>query len=133
MRILMAACGAAAALLVAAVPASAGQVSGSTELQGPAVGGSEVVARVTLKGAYPVVAYDYLLENRCWFKGRFSGPYDSAETYPLLGPWFAGPGGSSYSDETVNLNDVPAGAACRLSVSRGPTPIKGTSLSYAVG
>ena len=133
MRTLMVACGAAAALVTGAVPASAGQVSGSTALLGAPVGGGEVVARVTLKGAYPIVAYDYLLENRCWFGGRFAGPYDSAETYPLLGPWFAGPGGSSYSDETVNLNDVPTGSVCRLSVSRGSTPVKGTTTPYAVG
>jgi len=133
MRRWMVACGAAAALVVGAAPASAGQVSGSTTLMGAPVGGGEVVARVSLKGAYPVVAYDYLLENRCWFGGRFAGPYDSTETYPLLGPWFAGPAGSSYSDETVNLNDVPTGSVCRLSVSRGSTPIKGTTTSYAVG
>ena len=131
MRTLMVGCGAAAALLLAAVPAAAGQVSGGTQLSGAAAG-SDVVVRVTLKGVYPVVAYDFSLENRCWFKGKFTGPYDSAETYPLLGPWFAAPGGGSYSDETVDLGPVPTGSVCRVSISRGSTPVKGSSTSYTV-
>ena len=133
MRRLMVVCGAAAALVLGAVPAAGGQVSGTTTLEGPATSGGAVVVAVTLRGVYPVVAYDYLLENRCWFKGRFTGPYDSAETYPLLGPWFAAPGGGSYSEENVDLDIVPAGAVCKVTVNRGSTPVKGTTTSYSVG
>ena len=84
-------------------------------------------------GVYPVVAYDFLLENRCWFKNKATGSYDSAETYPLLGPWFAAAGGGVYSQETVNLNDVPPGSVCKVSITRGSTPVKGSSTTYSVG
>lgn len=118
--------------LVGALPAAAGPASGDTDLLGAAVGGQEVDVGVTLRGVYPVVAYEFVLENRCWFKGRYSGHYDSAETYPLLGPWFDS-GGASYSEETVNLNDVPSGAVCKVSILRGTSPVKGSSTSYSVG
>ncbi|WP_392542393.1 hypothetical protein [Oryzobacter telluris] len=132
MRKVMVVLGAAAALVVGAVPAAAGPASGSTTLQGTAVGGQEVDVSVVIKGVYPVVAYEFILENRCWFKGKYSGPVDSVETYPLLGPWFDAAGGSQ-SVETVSLNDVPSGAACRVSVTRGSSPVKGTTTSYKVG
>ena len=133
MRQLMVVCGAAAALIMGAVPAAAGQVSGSTDVLGPASGGSEVTVVVTLKGVYPVVAYDFLLENRCWFENKATGSYDSAETYPLLGPWFAAAGGGVYSQEIVNLNDVPPGSVCKVSITRGSTPVKGSATTYSVG
>lgn len=118
--------------LVGAGPSSAGPASGDTDLLGAAVGGQEVVVGVTLRGVYPVVAYEFVLENRCWFKGRYSGHYDSSQVYPLLGPWFDA-GGASYSEETVTLNDVPTGSVCRVSILRGTSPVKGSSTSYAVG
>lgn len=132
MRRLIVGSGAAVALLLGALPASAGPAQGSTELLGPATGGEEVVVGVTLSGVYPIVAYEFVLENRCWFKGRYSGHFDSSETYPLLGPWFDA-GGASYSEETVNLNSVPSGAVCKVSILRGTSPVKGSSTSYAVG
>ena len=132
MRRLMVGCGAAVALLLGAGPAGAGPATGSTELIGTAVGGQEVLVEVTLSGVYPVVPYEFHLENRCWFSGRFKGPVDSTETYPLLGPWFDA-GGASYSEEIVDLADVPAGAACRVSITRGSSPVKGSTTSYLVG
>ncbi|HET6968513.1 MAG TPA: hypothetical protein VFI44_09560 [Ornithinibacter sp.] len=71
-------------------------------------------------------------ENRWWLSGRYAGPHDCAQTYPLLGPWFAAPGGGSSSQESVNLDDVPSGAACKVSISRGSSPVKGSSTAYAV-
>lgn len=132
MRRVMVVCGATAALAVGAVPAAAGPASGATELLGPATGGQEVVVGVTLAGVYPIVAYEFVLQNRCWFKGRYSGHFDSSETYPLLGPWFDA-GGASYSEETVNLNTVPSGAVCKVSILRGTSPVKGSMTAYTVG
>jgi hypothetical protein len=132
-RLMVMMCGMTAVLVVGVVPASAGPTSGSTTLLGPATGGGEVVVRTTIGGVYPVVSYDFALLNQCWFKGRFSGHYDSSETYPLLGPWFDAGGGAAYSDETVNLNPIPSGAVCRLSVMRGGPTVKGTTTSYVVG
>ena len=121
-----------ASLVLGAVPASAGPTSGSTTiLTDPIVGGGEITVRATIGGVYPVVSYDYALLNQCWFKGRYSGHYDSSETYPLLGPWYDA-GGAAYSDEVVNLNSIPSGSVCRVSVVRGGPTIKGTTTSYAV-
>jgi hypothetical protein len=113
--------------------AEAGQVSGTTTLDGTAIAGQPLTVRVTLSGAYPVVAYDYALVNRCWFGGRYAGPGDSSETYPLLGPWFLGPGGSASSTQVVDLTPVPAGSVCKVSVTRGGVTVKGSTTSYAVG
>jgi hypothetical protein len=88
---------------------------------------------VSLKGAYPVVPYDFLLENRCWFSGRYAGPVSSTETYPLLGPWFAGSGGSATSSQVVDLAPVPSGAVCKVAITRGSTPVKGSTTAYSVG
>ena len=120
-------------MVLGAVPASAGPTSGSTVLQGPAVGGEEVVVRATIGGVYPVVSYDFALLNQCWFKGRYSGKYGSSETYPLLGPWFDAGNGAAWSEEIVNLNSVPPGAVCKVSVVRGGPVVKGTTTPYAVG
>ncbi|MCF6376437.1 hypothetical protein L2K70_02370 [Nocardioides KLBMP 9356] len=119
--------------VLGAVPASAGPTSGSTELLGPAVGGGEVTVRATIGGVYPVVSYDFALLNQCWFKGKFSGRFDSSETYPLLGPWYDAGNGAAYSDEVINLNSVPSGAVCKVSIVRGGPVVKGTTTSYAVG
>ena len=120
-------------LVLGAVPASAGPTSGTTVLQGPAVSGGEVVARATIGGVYPVVSYDFALLNQCWFKGRYSGHYDSSETYPLLGPWFDAGNGAAWSEEIIDLTSIPSGAVCKVSVVRGGPVVKGTTTSYAVG
>lgn len=131
---LLAASAASALLLVAMAPAAgAGTASGSTTLLGPASSGQPLSVRVDLRGVYPVVPYDFALENRCWFGGRYAGAVDSTETYPLLGPWFQGSGGSATSTQTVDLGPVPSGAVCRVSVTRGSTPVKGSTTAYAVG
>ena len=125
---------AAGLLLVAtAGSAQAGTASGSTTLVGAAVSGQPLTVTVSLKGVYPVVPYDFLLENRCWFGGRYAGPVSSTETYPLLGPWFAGGGGSATSSQVVDLTPVPSGAVCKVAITRGSTPVKGSTTPYSVG
>ena len=131
-RLMMVVGGSAAALVMGAIPAAAGPTSGNTQLQGAPNGGGEVVVRATLGGVYPIVAYDFALLNQCWFSGRFAGHYDSSESYPLLGPWFDAGGGKAYSEETVNLNDIPSGAVCRVSIVRGGPTVKGSTTSYSV-
>jgi hypothetical protein len=124
---------AAASLPAVAAPASAGPMTGSTELLSSADAGSPLEVGVTLSGVYPVVAYDFVLENRCWFGGRYAGKVDSVQSYPLLGPWYSDGGGGSYSQETVDLAAVPQGAACKVAILRGSSPVKGSSSSYDVG
>ena len=60
-------------------------VNGTTVVTGTPTAGVPLAVQVTLYGVYPIVPYDFSLENRCWFGGRFAGPADSYETYPLLG------------------------------------------------
>ena len=86
----------AALLTVAALVAGPGgtayaapPVNGTTVVTGTPTAGVPLAVQVTLYGVYPIVPYDFSLENRCWFGGRFAGPADSSETYPLLGPWYA--------------------------------------------
>ena len=134
MRGMRAAALAAALTVVAASGAAAGPATGTTSLPpGGATGGQPVTVTVALKGVYPIVAYEFSLLNQCWFAGRYAGHFDSSESYPLLGPWFDGPGGSSLSTQVVDLTAVPSGAVCRVSVSRGSSPVKGSTTSYAVG
>ena len=118
--------------LVGAGAASAGPASGDTDLLGAAVGGQEVDVGVTLRGVYPVVAYEFVLENRCWFKGRYSGESTTGGDVPAARAVVRA-GGASYSEETVNLNDVPSGSVCKVSILRGTSPVKGSSTSYSVG
>ena len=106
--------------MLGAVPAAAGPTSGSTVLLGPAVGGEEVVVRATIGGVYPVVSYDFALLNQCWFKGRFSGT-GLQRDLPAARPVVRRRRRCGHSEETVNLNSVPSGAVCKVSVSRtGP-------------
>ena len=135
-KVLVSGCAAAlgVSMVLGAVPAAAGPTSGSTDiLTDPVVGGSEITVRATIGDAYPVVAYDYALLNRCWFDGSYSGHYDSSETYPLLGPWYDAGDGDAYSDEVVNLDSVPHRSVCRVSIVRGGPTVKGTTTSYDVG
>ncbi len=129
--------GAAAALglsmMLGAVPASAGPpTNGSTVLQGTAFAGEEIVVRATIGGVYPVVSHDFALLNQCWFKGRYSGHYDSSETYPLLGPWFDAGDGLAWSEEIVDLTSIPPGSVCKVSIVRGGPTVKGTTSPYTV-
>ncbi len=124
----------AAAALVAG-PAGAAYaappLTGKTVVVGTPTAGVPLTVQVTLYGVYPVVPYDFSLENRCWFGGRFAGPADSFESYPLRGPWYAAGSGAT-STETVNLNDVPVGSVCKVSISRSTSPVKGSTTAYSV-
>jgi len=125
----------AAAAVVAspAATASAGPpVTGRTQVTGSPTAGQPLAVQVTLFGVYPIVPYDFALENRCWFSGRYAGPADSRETYPLLGPWYAAGSGST-SAQTVDLTVVPRGSACVVRVIRGTSPVKGSDTTYTVG
>lgn len=48
-----------------------------------------------------------------------------------LGPWYAAGSGAT-STETINLNDIPAGSVCKVSIARGTSAVKGSSTAYSV-
>lgn len=136
MRRFRLATGLLAAAAVVAAPSGAAYagppVTGTTTVIGVALGGQPLDVQVTLRGVYPIVPYDFSLENRCWFSGRYAGPASSRETYQLLGPWYAD-GSASTSTQTVDLTVVPSGSACVVRIIRGTSPVKGSDTAYAVG
>ena len=112
--------------------ASAAPASGTTTLQGTAHPNQPVDVLVSIVSDAPIVPYQYSVENRCWFSGRYAGHFDSYERFDLLGPWFAGPGGSAQTTVTINLQPVPLGAACKVSIVQNNTTVKGSTTSYSV-
>src|SRR3954454_6668508 len=125
---------AAAVVLVLglASPASAAPATGTTTLLGVAHPDQPVDVRVSILSDAPIVPYEYSLLNQCWFSGRPGGHFDSYERFDLLGPWFAGPGGAAEMTVGINLQPVPLGAACRVSIVRNNTTVKGSTTGYDV-
>ena len=113
--------------LMAAAPAAAA-TTGTTTV-GAAVAGQHADVTASVTSATPVAPYEFSIENRCWFSGRFSGHFDSYERFDIAGPWFD-VGGVPTITVQVNLNDVPAGSACRVSSVRENTVVKGSTSSY---
>ena len=85
----------------------------------------------SVTSATPIAPYEFSVENRCWFSGRFSRHFDSYERFDIAGLWYS-VGGTPTTTTQVNLNDVPAGAVCRVSLFRGSTAVKGSTTSYAL-
>jgi hypothetical protein len=112
--------------------ASAAPASGTTTLQGVAHSDQPVSVLVSIVSDAPVVPYEFSVLNECWFSGRYAGHYDSYERFDLIGPWFAGPGGSAQTTVNVNLQPVPAGTVCKVSIVRNNTTVKGSPTSYTV-
>ena len=123
------AAGAAVLCVLGAWPAAAA-VNGSTVV-GPAVAGSHADVTASITSASPIAPYEYGIENRCWFGGAFRGHFDSSERFAIAGPWYD-VGGVPTTTVQVNLNDVEAGAVCRVSLVRGSTTVKGSTTSYTV-
>lgn len=121
---------AAALLWVLAASPAAAAVRGTTVV-GPAVAGTHADVTASITSPTPIAPYEFSIENRCWFSGRFSGHFDSYERFDIAGPWFD-VGGVPTITVQVNLNDIPAGAACRVSIVRGNTVVKGSTSSYVV-
>jgi hypothetical protein len=127
-------CLAATGLLALSPVAGAGAspTEGATSLLGAAQANQQVQVLASITSEGPVVPYAYAVLNQCWFSGRSAGHFDSTERVDLTGPWFAGPGGAAQTTVSINLQPVPAGAACRVSIVRGSTTVKGSTTSYPV-
>jgi len=111
---------------------SAAQASGTTALLGTAHQNQPVDVRVSIVSDAPIVPYEYSVLNQCWFSGRYAGHFDSYERFDLIGPWFAGSDGSAQTTVTINLQPVPADSACKVSVVRNNTTVKGSTTPYFV-
>lgn len=127
------AAGATAVIVVLGIApsAEAAAVRGSTATIGSPTAGEELLVAATIDQPAPIAPYEYSLLNRCWFSGRTSGPGDSSERFDLAGPWFLVDGARQTTAE-VNLNDVPAGAVCRVTIMKGTSAVKGSTTSYSV-
>jgi hypothetical protein len=124
---------AAAVLALGLVPvAGAAPASGSTSLLGVPHQNQPMDVRVAILSDAPVAPYEFALRNECWFSGRYAGHVDSVERFDLIGPWFAGPDGAALTTVTINLQPVPAGAACRVSIVNGNATVKDSTTAYAV-
>lgn len=123
-----------AALMALATVATAyaGQATGYIQFQGTAQEDAPVDILVALNSEGPIVPYEYSVENRCWFSGRYAGHFDSYERFDLLGPWFEGADGSAQTTVTINLQPVPAGAVCKVAALHNNTTVKGTTTEYSV-
>jgi hypothetical protein len=118
------------ALAVPGVASASGVTSGSTTVGTP-VAGTEVDVIVSLTSTTPVVAYEYSIVNRCWFSGVYRGQSESYERFDIAGPWFES-NGTATTTVAVNLNDVPAGSACKVSIIDGASPVKDSTTAYSV-
>ena len=112
--------------------ASAAPATGTTVLQEPARQEQPVDVLVSIVSDAPIVPYEYSVLNQCWFSGRYAGHFDSYERFDLIGPWFAGPGGSAQTTVTINLQPIPADSVCKVSILRNNTTLKGSTTSYTV-
>src|SRR5512139_4288859 len=108
--------------------AVAGPATGTTEILGPTGGTYDGHAHadtptdveVTISTGAPVVPYEYSLVNKCWFSGKTSGPSDSYERFDLAGPWFEpSPNDPPTMIVSVNVQPVPEGARCKVSIFKG--------------
>ncbi len=129
-RRLAALAGGALLCLAGAGPAAAAAVRGTTVV-GPAISGTAAAVTASITSSTPIAPYEFSIENRCWFSGLFSGHFDSSERFDIAGPWYD-LGGVPTTTVGVNLNDVPATAACRVSILRGNTSVRGSTTSYTV-
>ena len=122
-------------LLGAAASASAGTATGKTVLLGDAVTGSYVDVDVSVVSATPVVAYEYAIQNECWFSGKTSGPPDSYQRDDIVNWVYSSPpahGDVPHAIMTVYLDTVPAGATCKVFLMKNNTLVKGSVTKYPV-
>lgn len=134
--------GAAGVLAIClATVAFAGTATGTTEILGPTGGPFDGLAHadtptdveVTITTGAPVVPYEYSLVNKCWFSGKTSGPSDSFERFDLAGPWFEpAPGDPPTMIVSVNVQPVPEGSRCKVSIFKNNTAVKGSTTTYDV-
>jgi hypothetical protein len=118
-----------------AATASAGQASGTTTLLGTPATGTYVDVDVSVVSAAPVVAYEYALQNECYFSGKVQGPPDSYQRDDIVNWVFSDPppnGNVPHAIMTVSLVTVPAGSKCKMFIAKGNQVVKGSTKIYNV-
>lgn len=116
-----------------AATAGAGQATGTTTLLGDPLAGSSVDVDVSIVSSAPVVAYEYAIQNECWFTGKAAGPPDSYQRDDIVNWVYSSPppaGNVPHAIMTVNLLTVPAGSTCKIFLVKGNQVVKGSTTTY---
>jgi hypothetical protein len=114
--------------LGAASAAGAAQNSAQTTLLGTPTSGTSFDVQFTVFGTTPVVPYEYALDNVCTMKqGNFRLGQRDDIVY-----WNQDPAGNPMVVMPVYLDNVPAGATCRIQLVRNNTVVKGSTVQYTV-
>ena len=116
--------------LLLAAPVSAGPLyTGTTDLQGAsAMSGTTLWVEVSVHSAGPVVPYEFQIQNECTLPGRVRTVQRDDIT-----AWVYVDGGDPTAQMPVYLQAIPAGAKCKVYLTRGNVQLKGSVTSYAVG
>jgi hypothetical protein len=119
--------------LAAAVAAGAQPNTASTEVLGTPTAGETLLVRFTVFGTTPVVPYEYALENTCTYPPKSSGHFTVGQRDDIVTWTDRDASGNPQVTMPVYLQSVPAGSACKVSLVRTNTVVKGSTAAYSVG
>ena len=115
-------------MLALAAPASAGPLyKGDTDLQGTPTSGETLWVEVSVLSEGPVVPYEFQIQNECTLPGHVRTiQRDDIVEWVYVG------GGDPTTQMPVYLQEIPAGAKCKVFLTRGNVTLKGSTSSYGV-
>ena len=112
--------------LLAAAPVSAGPPSGKIVLlQDPQVAGSTLYVDVSITTSYPVVAYEYAIQNECTWPTRQKSLQRDDIVY-----WTYEEDGVPHTVMPIYLQSVLEGAKCKVFLAKNNVVVKGSTTSY---
>jgi hypothetical protein len=116
------------AALIAATPASAGPVTGDTNLLDPPVTGTTVDVEASVDSVIPVVPYEYAIQNECSLPNKGGRTIQRDD----IVYWTYEEDGVPHAVMPVYLQSIPAGSKCKVFLMRNNTQVKGSVESYTV-
>jgi len=116
------------AALIIAAPASAGPITGDTELLGPPIAGTTVDVDVSVDSVIPVVPYEYAIQNECSLPDRGGRTIQRDD----IVYWTFEDDGVPHAVMPVYLQSIPEGSKCKVLLMRNNTQVKGSVTSYTV-
>jgi len=118
--------------LAAASGVGAQPNSASTELLGTPTSGQTLSVRFTVFGTTPVVPYEYALQNTCVYPAKPYGHFTLGQHDDIVYWTDQDAFGNPQVTMPVYLQSVPAGSACKVSLVKNNTALKGSAVSYSV-
>jgi hypothetical protein len=116
------------AALIAATPASAGPISGDTNLLDPPVTGTTVDVEASVDSVIPVVPYEYAIQNECSLPDKGGRTIQRDD----IVYWTYEEDGVPHAVMPVYLQSIPEGSKCKVFLMRNNTQVKGSVTSYMV-